>query len=409
MPQAVIAATGLYTPPHAVSNAELVEAFNAYAERYNADHAVEIASGDVVALTPSSEAFIEKASGIRSRYVVDKTGVVDPGVMRPNIPERPNEDLSIMAEIGVEAAKDALARWGRPATEIGAVICAASNMQRAYPAMAIEIQEALGIDGFAYDMNVACSSATFGIKTAADYVAAGEGKAVLLVNPEITSGHLNFRDRDSHFIFGDVATAVIVEAADTAAGGWDILGTRLKTAFSNNIRNNFGFLNRCDPSGVGAPDKLFVQEGRKVFREVVPMVSDMILAHAADLGLDPAALKRLWLHQANINMNEMIGRKVLGRDPTPDENVIILDEFANTSSAGSIIAFHRASDDLVTDDVGLICSFGAGYSAGTVFVRKRQAKRLPGPRSAGVAAIAQATVGGVDQRLAAVVQENARP
>jgi len=369
---AVIAATGLYTPPESVGNAELVESFNAFVDRFNAANAEAIAAGDVQTLTHSSVEFIEKASGIKSRYVVNKTGVVDPDVMRPVIPERPNEELSILAEIGVAAARQAIEAWGKPVSEIDAVICAASNMQRAYPAMAIEIQQALGIDGFGFDMNVACSSATFGIKTAADYIAAG-ARAVLMVNPEITSGHLNFRDRDSHFIFGDVATAVIVEAPDraTPGQGWDILGTRLKTVFSNNIRNNFGFLNRAAPEGVGKPDKLFVQEGRKVFREVVPMVAEMIVAHAADLGLEPSALKRLWLHQANINMNELIGKRVLGREPTAEENVIILDEYANTSSAGSVIAFHKANADFAPGETGLICSFGAGYSAGTVFVRKR--------------------------------------
>ncbi len=371
MHAAVIAATGLFTPAERVTNAELVEAYNAFVEIYNARHAAEIAGGVVPALAPSSVEFIEKASGIKSRYVMNRSGVVDPEIMHPLIPERSNDELSIMAEIGVAAAKDAIARWGKDASQIDAVVCAASNMQRAYPAMAIEIQEALGIDGFGFDMNVACSSATFGIKTAADYIATGSARAVLVVNPEITSGHLNFRDRDSHFIFGDVATAVIVERADQAVGGWDILGTRLKTVFSNNIRNNFGFLNRTAPGSESAADKLFVQEGRKVFREVVPMVSEMIVSHAADLGIDPAALKRLWLHQANINMNDLIGRRVLGRDPTPEENVIILDEFANTSSAGSIIAFHRAHEDFAPGETGLICSFGAGYSAGTVFVRRR--------------------------------------
>ena len=371
MHAAVIAATGLFTPAERVTNAELVEAFNAYVELFNARHAEEIEAGSVQALAPSSVEFIEKASGIKSRYVMNRSGVVDPEVMHPLIPERSNDELSIMAEIGVAAAKDAIARWGKDASQIDAVICAASNMQRAYPAMAVEIQQALGIEGFGFDMNVACSSATFGIKTAADYIATGTARAVLVVNPEITSGHLNFCDRDSHFIFGDVATAVIVERAEDATGGWDILGTRLKTVFSNNIRNNFGFLNRTAPGSEGTTDKLFVQEGRKVFREVVPMVSEMIVAHAADLGINPAALKRLWLHQANINMNDLIGRRVLGRDPTPQENVIILDEFANTSSAGSIIAFHRASDDFASGETGLICSFGAGYSAGTVFVRRR--------------------------------------
>ncbi|MFZ5670098.1 MAG: beta-ketoacyl-ACP synthase III [Pseudomonadota bacterium] len=371
MHQAVIAATGLFTPDQSISNSELVEAFNAYVERFNAANAEAIAAGEVEALTPSSAEFIEKASGIKARYVMDKAGILDPEVMRPNIPERPNEEISILAEIAVAAARDALARWGKPASEIDAVICAASNMQRAYPAMAIEVQQALEIDGFAFDMNVACSSATFGIKAAADFIATGSARAVLMVNPEICSGHLNFRDRDSHFIFGDVATAVIVERADRADGGWDILGTRLKTRFSNNIRNNFGFLNNAAPEGIGARDKLFVQEGRKVFREVVPMVSEMIVEHAGDLGVDPTGLKRLWLHQANINMNEMIGRRVLGRDPTPEENVIILDDYANTSSAGSIIAFHKASGDFTPGETGLICSFGAGYSAGTVFVRRR--------------------------------------
>jgi beta-ketodecanoyl-[acyl-carrier-protein] synthase len=368
---AVIAATGLYTPPDSISNAELVEAFNAYVANFNADNATEIAEGRVEPLTASSAEFIEKASGIKSRYVVQKSGILDPAVMRPVIPERPNEDLSLLAEIAVNAAEDALARWGKPRGRIGAVLCAASNMQRAYPAMAVEVQAALGLSGFAFDMNVACSSATFGIKTAADYIATGSADAVLVVNPEICSGHLNFRDRDSHFIFGDVATAVIVERADEAADGWAILGTRLKTKFSNNIRNNTGFLNRAAPEGRDLPDKLFVQQGRKVFKEVVPMVSEMILDHAASLGLDPHALKRLWLHQANINMNDIIARRVLGRDPTPEENVIILDRYANTSSAGSIIAFHQHSEDLEKGEIGLICSFGAGYSAGTVFVQKR--------------------------------------
>jgi len=251
MHSAVIAATGLYTPPQTVSNAELVVAFNAYVEAYNDEHATAIAAGETEALTPSSEAFIEKASGIKSRHVIDRTGIVDPKVMRPVIPERSNDEPSIMAEIGVAAARDAIARWGKDASQIDAVICAASNMQRAYPAMAIEIQQELGIDGFGFDMNVACSSATFGIKTAVDYIASGSARAVLVVNPEITSGHLNFCDRDSHFIFGDVATAIIVERADLATGGWEILGTRLKTQFSNNIRNNFGFLNRTAPEGVG--------------------------------------------------------------------------------------------------------------------------------------------------------------
>ena len=367
----VISATGLFTPAESISNAELVASFNTFVDRHNAAHADAIAAGNAEPLAYSSVEFIEKASGIQSRHVMSKAPILDPEIMAPRLPERGNDELSVMAEIGVAAAQQALKRAGRSPADVDAVLCAASNMQRAYPAMAIEIQQALGVEGFGFDMNVACSSATFGIQTAADYIRAGNARSVLVVSPEITSGHLNWRDRDSHFIFGDVATAELVEdAAIAPPSHWDILGTKLKTLFSNNIRNNFGFLNRADPGSMGTPDKLFVQEGRKVFKEVVPMVAQLILDEAARLGIDPHKLRRLWLHQANAGMNRLIAHKVLGHEASEDESPTVLDTYGNTSSAGSIIAFHLHSADLMTGDTGLICSFGAGYSAGSVFLRK---------------------------------------
>ncbi|MHA7818837.1 MAG: beta-ketoacyl-ACP synthase III [Erythrobacter sp.] len=367
----VISATGLFTPEESITNEELVASFNEYVDRFNAANADAIDAGEVEALTYSSVEFIEKASGIKARHVMSKAPILDPDIMSPRWDERPDEDISILAEIGVTAARQALARAGREPKDVDAVLCAASNMQRPYPAMAIEIQEALGIEGFGFDMNVACSSATFGIQTAADYVRAGNAKSVLVVSPEITSGHLNWRDRDSHFIFGDVATAVLIEDAGIAPEQhWEILSTKLKTVFSNNIRNNFGFLNRAHPESSDSADKLFVQEGRKVFKEVVPMVAQMIIDEAEKLQMDPASLRRLWLHQANAGMNRLIAQKVLGHEADSDESPTVLDTYGNTSSAGSIIAFHLNSDDLAAGDTGLICSFGAGYSAGTVFVRK---------------------------------------
>ncbi len=367
----VISATGLYTPSDTISNEELVASFNAYVDLYNAQNP------DAEPLVHSSVEFVEKASGIKSRHVIDKTAIIDPAIMEPRYAERPNDQISLMAEIGVAACRDALAKAGRDIADVDAVLCAASNMQRGYPAMAVEIQHEVGMErGFGFDMNVACSSATFGIQTAADYIRSGNARSVLVVNPEITSGHLNWRDRDSHFIFGDVATAILVEAKDIApAQHWEILGTRLKTQYSNNIRNNFGFLNRAEGKGPvdqSGPktDKLFVQEGRKVFKEVVPMVAQMIVDHAAHLGLDGSNLRRLWLHQANQGMNRLISQRVLGHEANEDESPTVLDTYANTSSAGSIIAFHKHNEDLKAGDTGLICSFGAGYSAGTVFVRK---------------------------------------
>lgn len=369
--KAIISGTGLFTPEATITNEELVASYNRFVELHNERHAEEIARGDREALSPSSAEFIEKASGIKSRHVMDKDGILDPERMCPRLPERSNDEPSIQCDMAVVASREALKRAGRTVADVDGVIVACSNLQRAYPAVAIEVQEALGIDGFAYDMNVACSSATFGLQAAANAVENGTARAVLVVSPEICSGHLNFRDRDSHFIFGDACTALLVERSDlTEPGkGFEILGTRLKTKFSNNIRNNFGFLNRGDESGVGKPDKLFVQQGRKVFKEVSPMVAELIVDHLDSLSLSPDNLRRMWLHQANLNMNQLISRRVLGREATLEEAPVILDEYANTSSAGSIIAFHQNQSDLAQGDIGVICSFGAGYSIGSIVVR----------------------------------------
>ncbi|MEL6584881.1 MAG: beta-ketoacyl-ACP synthase III, partial [Pseudomonadota bacterium] len=288
------------------------------------------------------------------------------------LPPLTNDEPGIMAEIALKAAKVALDQAGVRAEQIDAVICAASNHERPYPAIAVEIQNLLGTGGFGFDMNVACSSATFGIQVAADMIRTGSVRRVLMVNPEICSGHLEWRDRDCHFIFGDVATAVVLERAEDANGAhFDVLSTRCVTQFSNNIRNNNGFLRRTRDGHMGdRRDMLFVQEGRKVFKQVVPLVNELITGHIADEGIAADDLKRLWLHQANKTMNDLIGKKVLGRVPSREEQPNILQDYANTSSAGSIIAFSQNSDDLEDGDIGLICSFGAGYSAGSVILRR---------------------------------------
>lgn len=367
-----ITGTGLFTPSQSISNDELVASFNAWVAAENERNADAIARGEKKKLESSSAEFITSASGIGRRYVMDRAGILDPEILAPRIPERPNEVQSIQCEMAVAAATQAMAQANTSPDRIGAVIVACSNVQRAYPAISVEVQDALGTKGFAFDMNVACSSATFGINIAHDLVSAGTVKSALVVSPEICTGHLNFRDRESHFIFGDACTAVVVEdlAATQSKESFEILGTRLATKYSNNIRNNAGFLNRAAPEHRDDADKLFVQHGRKVFKDVSPMVADLISSHLDSLGIAPAAIRRMWLHQANGTMNQWITRKVLGRDATNEEAPSVLEEYGNTSSCGSIITFHKHRSGLASGDLGVICSFGAGYSIGSVIVKK---------------------------------------
>lgn len=361
-----ITGTGLYHPEEAISNEELVASLNAYVEQFNHDNADKIAAGEIEALRGSNAEFIEKASGVKSRYVAEKSGILDPKRLYPRLRERSNDELSIQAEWGVTAAKQAMENAGVTAEDIDVVILSCSNIQRAYPAVAIEIQTALGIEGYAYDMNVACSAATFGLKQASDAIKCG-ARRVLLVNVEITSGHTDFRSRDCHFIFGDVATASIIEDTTTKTG-FEIVDTHLFTQFSNNIRNNFGYLNRSEDAVVD--DKLFRQDGRKVFKEVCPLVAKIITKQLEKNEIAPTNVKRFWLHQANASMNDLILKYVVGKDADRALVPIILDEFANTSSAGVIIALHRTAHEVNDGEYGVLCSFGAGYSVGSILVQK---------------------------------------
>jgi len=366
-----ISGAGVWHPPTVLDNVELCDAFNEYVRRDNARHADAIAGGTREALRESSPEFIERASGIVQRYVEDKTGLLDPERMWPNIPDRPEDQISVQAEYAVHAARKALAAAGRAGEDLDLVVLGASCLQRSYPAMAIEVQAALGARGHGFDISLGCSTGVAALQLASQAVQLGQARCALVVLPELTSPHLNWRDRDAHFILGDAAVAMVVEPADRARpGSWEIRSTRMLSKWSNNIRNNFGFMNRCDPRTEHDPDKLFHQQGRRVFKDVVPMaekfVNDTIAAH----GLAADQVARYWLHQANRNMNDLIAKRVLGREATAIEAPLVLAEYGNTASAGSLIAFALHHDDLPAGSLGVMAAFGAGYSLGSLVLQR---------------------------------------
>jgi beta-ketodecanoyl-[acyl-carrier-protein] synthase len=338
---------GVWHPDTILTNDELVVAFNEFVRRDNAKHADEIAAGTREPLKDSGSDWIVKASGIKQRYVEDKTGLTDPERMCPNIKDRPEDQLSIQAEYAVNAAKLALAQAGRTGEDVDLVVLGASNLQRLYPAIAIEVQDAIGARGYGFDVSIGCSAATGATIMAQQALQTGSARCALVVIPELTTGHMNWRERDSHFIFGDASVAFVVEPCDRAKpGSWEILSSRMMSKWSSNIRNNAGYLDRCDPSTQLSIDKLFHQNGRRVFKDVVPLAAKFITEHLQTHNLAPAQIGRYWLHQANQKLNELVAEYVLGRPATRVEAPIILDEYGNTASAGSLIAFSHNNDDL---------------------------------------------------------------
>lgn len=372
MQRVIISGIGVKIPEASISNEELVESFNIWADHENARR--EKAGEEL--LRKSDPEFILHASGVRKRHVIEREGILDPTRMTPRIPARPDDALSLEAEFGVASARRALDHAGLQPDDIDLIICSASHHQRPYPAIAIEMQQEMGTSGIGFDMGLGCSSALAGLHVAINMVRAGAHKRVLVATPEIITGHLNFRDRQTHFIFGDASASMVVEAIgedESRPGRFEVLDTRMWTQLSSNIRTNLGYMTRTaqdDPYNVSMEGNLIKQVGNKVFKEVTVaghrFIVDFLAEHG---GLTPDDIRRFWLHQANARMNAMILKLAFGHEVGHDRAPMVLDRLGNTAGAGAVIALSENHEDMKAGDYGLLCAFGAGYSIGGALLR----------------------------------------
>jgi len=365
-----IAGTGIWYPDNLITNDELVKSYNSYVDEFNEKNKAEIENGAIELMPHSSSEFIEKASGIETRYVIDKEGILDTSRMMPKVSNEDEGRLSIHAESGIHAANKAMAQAGVTSADIDAVIVGTSHAARNYPAVAIEIQTELGIKGYAYDMLVGCSSTTFAINNAYSDIASGLANTVLVINPEISTPFVNFTHRDKHFIFGDACAATVVQKNSKSTHAFKIIDRKLHTQFSNNIRSDFSYLNRAATDQKTIEELMFDQNGRSVFKDVCPLVASLISSQLEKNNIDPKNISRFWLHQANGKMIRLIASKILGDDNfDPDLVPMPIKQFGNLASVGSLFAFNL-NNDLEAGDKGIICSFGAGYSVCSIIVEK---------------------------------------
>jgi beta-ketodecanoyl-[acyl-carrier-protein] synthase len=371
MKRVIISGIGVEIPEASITNEELVASFNTWVEKEN-----ECRRKRGEEPLPKSDVdFIVYASGVKSRHVVEREGILDPERMAPRIPARPDDALSLEAEFGIASARKALKHAEVRPEEIDLVICSASHHQRPYPAIAAEIQNELGASGAGFDMGLGCSSAVAALHVAVNLVRTGAQKRVLVVIPEIISGHLNFRDRQTHFIFGDASAAMLVEAigeGETRPGRFEVVDTRTWTRFSNAIRTNLGYMTRTglpDPYLIPMEGNMIKQVGNKVFKEVTVAGHRFIVEFLAEHGLTPHGIRRFWLHQANARMNAMILKLAFGHEVGHDRAPMVLERLGNTAAAGAVVALEQNHVDMKAGDYGLLCAFGAGYSIGGGLLR----------------------------------------
>tara|TARA_B100000989_G_scaffold38259_1_gene24230 strand:- start:3461 stop:4573 length:1113 start_codon:yes stop_codon:yes gene_type:complete len=369
MSEIYIAGTGIWYPDESISNDEIVESFNSYVDTFNAANKDAISNDQTLKLEYSSTEFIEKASGIKTRYVIDKKNILDINKMMPSVVHEDESKMSIHAKVGIKAGLKALENAGMSTSDIDAVILGTSHAARNYPSVAIEIQNELQINGYAYDMLVGCSSTTFAINNAISDISSGIADNILVINPEISTPFVNYTKRDIHFIFGDGCVATVV-SKNKNSKSFKVIDRKLITKFSNNIRSDWSYLARAASDEKSYDDLLFYQNGNSVFKEVCPMVAEFITNQLKENDLSHKEIKKFWLHQANARMVNLIVSKIIGsNDFDTSLAPLPIEKFGNLASAGSMFAFNL-HNDLDPGEKGLICSFGAGYSVCSIIVEK---------------------------------------
>jgi 3-oxoacyl-[acyl-carrier-protein] synthase-3 len=319
--RSILAGVGAYLPERAVSNDELARTIE------------------------TSDEWIRDRTGIRQRYIA-----------------APHETAAFM---GTAAARAALADAGATPGEVDAIILATSTPDQAFPATALRVQAALGVErGFGFDIAAACAGFIYALSVADGMIRVGQTRGVLVIGSEVYSRILNWQDRGTCVLFGDGAGAVFLRAGQ-GSGSIDrgILSTHL------HAQGTLGDILYVD-GAVGQRDKSghLVMNGREVFRHAVKRLTEAVEEALAANGLGQRDIDWLVPHQANLRIIDAMGRK-LG---LPLERVVIaVDRHANTSAASVPLALAEACQDgrIRKGDLVLMEALGGGLAWGSALVR----------------------------------------
>jgi 3-oxoacyl-[acyl-carrier-protein] synthase-3 len=320
--RSIIRGVGGYLPAHIMTNAELATKVD------------------------TSDEWIVQRTGIRERRIAAE-----------------GEKTS---DLGLAAARRALANAGMAADAVDLIVLATSTPDLTFPATAVTIQAELGIThGAAFDMQAVCSGFVFALATADRFLRSGDFRCALVIGAETFSRILDWSDRGTCVLFGDGAGAVVLEAAEQPGERTDrgVLTTRLRSdgRYRSKLFVDGG------PSSTGTIGHLRM-EGREVFRYAVGMITDVVEEAFKATGYSAADIDWFVPHQANKRIIDGSAHKL---GIAPEKVVITVDRHGNTSAASIPLALAEASSDgrIKRGDLVLLEAMGGGFTWASALVR----------------------------------------
>jgi 3-oxoacyl-[acyl-carrier-protein] synthase-3 len=270
------------------------------------------------------------------------------------------------SHLAVKAARAALHHARLDAQAIDLIVLATSTPDNTFPATAVAVQEALGINhGAAFDLQAVCSGFVFALATADNFLRAGSYKRALVIGAETFSRILDWNDRGTCVLFGDGAGAVVLEA-QTEAGKSSDRGV-LTTHLRSDGRHKSKLYVDGGPSSTQTVG-LLRMEGREVFKHAVGMITDVIVDAFNATGLTAEDIDWFIPHQANKRIIDASAHKL---HIAPQKVVLTVDLHGNTSAASIPLALAVAVKDgrVKKGDLLLFEAMGGGFTWGSALVR----------------------------------------
>ncbi|MEX0589759.1 MAG: beta-ketoacyl-ACP synthase III [Xanthobacteraceae bacterium] len=320
--RSIIRGVGGYLPAHVMTNADLAKK------------------------VATSDEWIVQRTGIRERRIAAE-----------------GEKTS---DLGLAAARKALASARMPADAVDLIVLATSTPDQTFPATAVTIQAELGITrGAAFDMQAVCSGFVFALSTADLFLQSGDFRCALVIGSETFSRILDWSDRGTCVLFGDGAGAVVLEAAEQPGERTDrgVLTTRLRSdgRYRSKLFVDGG------PSSTGTVGQLRM-EGREVFRYAIGMITDVVEDAFKATGYSAEDVDWFVPHQANKRIIDGSAHKLR---IAPGKIVTTVDRHGNTSAASIPLALAEASADgrIKPGDLVLLEAMGGGFTWASALVR----------------------------------------
>jgi 3-oxoacyl-[acyl-carrier-protein] synthase III len=307
-----------------------------------------LTNADFERMVETSDGWITSRTGIKERHIVGE-----------------GESASTLA---VAAARQALDRAGIEATDLSLIIVAAVSGDYLFPSTANLVQNALGAECGAFDMQAACTGFLYGLATAHQFVLSGAAKHVLVVGVEVLSRYVDYTDRSTCVLFGDGAGAVILSASDEPGG---LLSFTLGSDGASPERLWIPVGGSAEPvteEAIRAKRHLIKMQGNEVFRFATRIMGTAMEEALVKAGMTAADMDLFIPHQANLRIIEAASKRL----SLPPEKVFInIERYGNTSAAAVPIALCEAIDQgrvYPGAHLGMV-AFGAGLTWAAAVVK----------------------------------------